>query len=118
MASKNLPKVGMAHIHLTYNNTIITITDNQGNALVSASGGRANKGARKATAHAAEEAAKSAVEVALSRGMLEVSIILKGAGNGRDSVMRAIANSRLNVLAISDVSPDQHAGCRRNKKNL
>jgi small subunit ribosomal protein S11 len=114
--SKKVPRVGIVYVHITYNNTIITITDNQGNTLLWHSGGRSQKGARKATGHAAEESAKTAGALALTRGMVEVSVVLRGAGNGRDSAVRGIVNSGLKLIAISDITPDPHGGCRRPKR--
>lgn len=114
--SKKAPRVGIVFIQATYNNTIVTIADNQGNTVLWQSAGCSQKGARKATAHAAEEAAKAAGVMAVERGMVEVSVVVRGAGNGRDSSVRGIVNSGLKIIAITDATPDPHAGCRRRKK--
>ena len=114
--NKKIAKVGIVYVLATNNNTIVTITDNNGNTLVWHSAGRTQKGARKATAHAGEEAAKAAGVNAKERGMLEVAIIVKGVGNGRDSAVRGVVNSGLKISSITDITPDPHAGCRRRKK--
>ena len=115
-SNQKIPKVGIIYVLPSYNNTIITVTDTNGNTLLWHSAGRSQKGARKATAHAAEESAKAASTMAKERGMLEVSVIVKGAGNGRDSSVRGILNSGLKISAITDATPDPHAGCRRRKR--
>ena len=113
---KNVP-VGQAHIHATFNNTIITMTDMQGNAVIWASGGTVGySGSRKSTPYAARLAAEDAAKKALDNGMREVEIYVKGPGPGRESAIRALQGSGLRVRAITDVTPIPHNGCRPPKK--
>lgn len=108
---------GQAHIHATFNNTIVTITDTQGNAVVWGSAGHAGfKGSRKSTPYAARLAAQEAIAAAAELGLQEVDILVKGPGPGREAAIRAIQSSGVRVRSISDVTPVPHNGCRPPKK--
>jgi len=105
------------YIHATFNNTIITITDTQGNAVVWASAGSAGfKGSRKSTPYAARLAAQNAIKEAQNLGLQEVDLMIKGPGPGREAAIRAIQGSEIKVRSISDVTPIPHNGCRPPKK--
>jgi small subunit ribosomal protein S11 len=113
---KNVP-TGMAHIHATFNNTIITITDMDGNTIAWASGGTVGyKGSRKSTPYAARLAAESAARNSMDHGMREVEVLVKGPGPGREAAIRALQASGLRIRAIADVTPVPHNGCRPPKK--
>ncbi|HUT17555.1 MAG TPA: 30S ribosomal protein S11, partial [Anaerolineae bacterium] len=113
---KNVPQ-GQAHIHATFNNTIITITDTRGNAINWASSGNSGyKGSRKSTPYAAQLAATAAAKGAMDNGMREVDVFVKGPGPGREAAMRSIQNTGLKVRSITDVTPIPHNGCRPPKK--
>jgi small subunit ribosomal protein S11 len=108
---------GQVHIFATFNNTIITITDQQGNAVAWGSAGSAGfKGSRKSTPFAARLAAEQAIKAAVAMGLQEVSLYVKGPGPGRESAIRAVQAQGLRVTAISDVTPVPHNGCRPPKK--
>ena len=108
---------GLAHIHASFNNTIITITDRQGNALSWAtSGGSGFRGSRKSTPFAAQVAAERASNVAVEFGMKSVDVFVKGPGPGRESAVRAINGAGLKINSISDVTPIPHKGCRPPKR--
>jgi small subunit ribosomal protein S11 len=108
---------GLAHIHASFNNTIITITDRQGNALSWAtSGGSGFRGSRKRTPFAAQVAAERASNVAVEFGMKSVDVFVKGPGPGRESAVRAINAAGLKINSISDVTPIPHNGCRPPKR--
>lgn len=109
---------GQIHIFSTFNNTIITITDNQGNTVTWSSGGSVGfKGSRKSTPYAATLATKEALKVAMNMGMKEADMIVKGPGPGRESAIRAIqAIEEMKIKSISDVTPVPHNGCRPPKK--
>jgi small subunit ribosomal protein S11 len=108
---------GQAHVHATFNNTIVTITDTQGNALVQGSAGAAGfKGSRKSTPYAARMAAEAALTAAVGFGLQEVDVFVKGPGPGREAAIRAIQSSGVRVRSISDVTPVPHNGCRPPKK--
>jgi small subunit ribosomal protein S11 len=108
---------GQAHIHATFNNTIITMTDLEGNAIAWGSAGAAGfKGSRKSTPYAARLAAQIAAKNALDMGLQEVDILVKGPGPGREAAIRAIQAAGLRVCAISDITPIPHNGCRSPKK--
>ena len=119
-ASRKARKVvpyGQAHIHATFNNTIITITDSQGNTLAWGSAGTAGfKGSRKSTPYAARLAAQQATKAAQDMGMQELEIHVKGPGPGREAAIRAIQGTGIRVRAINDVTPIPHNGCRPPKK--
>ena len=114
---KNIP-VGRAYIQATYNNTIITLTDMQGNVITWATaGGEGFKGSRKSTPFAAQMAAKSAATNAIELAGLEtVEVFVKGPGIGREAAIRSLFQSGLNVTKIKDVTPVPHNGCRPKKR--
>ncbi len=108
---------GVIHIKATFNNTVITITDGNGDALCWDTGGSIGyKGSRKSTPFAAQKAAESCAAKAKKMGMKEVDIRVKGPGSGRESAIRAIQSSGLEIRAIEDVTPLPHNGCRPRKK--
>jgi len=108
---------GIAHIHASFNNTIITITDRQGNALCWAtSGGSGFRGSRKSTPFAAQVAADRAGQVAKEYGVKNLDVHVKGPGPGRESAVRALNNAGFKITSISDVTPIPHNGCRPPKK--
>ncbi|MDR1162965.1 MAG: 30S ribosomal protein S11 [Candidatus Accumulibacter sp.] len=113
---KNIAE-GIAHIHASFNNTIITITDRQGNALSWAtSGGAGFKGSRKSTPFAAQVAAEAAGRTAVDCGVKNLEVRIKGPGPGRESSVRALNALGLKITAITDVTPIPHNGCRPPKK--
>ncbi|MCZ7671584.1 MAG: 30S ribosomal protein S11 [Chloroflexi bacterium] len=108
---------GQAHIFATFNNTIVTITDVNGNTVSWASAGSAGfKGSRKSTPFAARLASQNAAKVAQEYGMQEMEIIVKGPGPGRENAIRALQASGIKVTAIRDITPVPHNGCRPPKK--
>ncbi|MBK7493776.1 MULTISPECIES: 30S ribosomal protein S11 [Nitrosomonas] len=108
---------GIAHIHASFNNTIVTITDRQGNALSWAtSGGAGFKGSRKSTPFAAQVAAETASKIAIDCGVKNLEVKVKGPGPGRDSAVRALNAAGFKITSISDVTPVPHNGCRPPKK--
>ena len=113
---KNVEK-GAAHIRATFNNTIVTITDTAGNAVSWASAGEMGfKGSRKSTPFAAQTAAESAAKLAVDQGMKTVEVFVKGPGSGRESAIRALQTSGLDITLIKDVTPIPHNGCRPPKR--
>lgn len=109
--------IGVAHIQSTFNNTIITITDLTGNTISWASAGSSGfKGARKGTPFAAQTAAENASLAAVNLGLKKIDIIINGQGSGRETAIRGIQNSGLEILAITDVTSVPHNGCRPPKK--
>jgi len=113
---KNVPR-GQVHIHATFNNTIVTMTDPQGNVITWASTGSVGfKGSRKSTPYAARVAAQEAAKQAMEQGMRDVEVFVKGPGPGREAAIRALQGTGLKVLSISDVTPVPHNGCRPPKK--
>ena len=113
---KNIPS-GIAHINSTFNNTIITITDTTGNTISwSSSGNKGFKGSRKSTPFAAQLAAEEAGKKAMEHGMKHVEVVIKGPGNGRESAIRALGSTGLNITVIKDITPIPHNGCRPPKK--
>ena len=113
---KNIP-AGIAHVQATFNNTIITMTDMNGNAVAwSSSGVLRFKGSRKSTPFAAQLVAEDAAKKAMEHGMRSVGVFVKGPGTGRESALRAIANSGLKITHIKDVTPIPHNGCRPPKR--
>ena len=113
---KNIP-TGIVHIQATFNNTIVTITDPNGNTVSWSSGGvKGFKGSRKATPFAAQLVAEDAARKAMDHGMKAVGVFVKGPGSGRESALRAIANTGLKITLIKDVTPIPHNGCRPPKK--
>ena len=110
---------GVAHIHATFNNTIITITDRSGNTLAWATaGGSGFRGSRKSTPFAAQIAAERAGTKAQEYGLKDISVKVKGPGPGRESALRALNAIGLNVVSIEDVTPLPHNGCRPPKQRL
>lgn len=108
---------GLAHIHASFNNTIVTITDRQGNALAWAtSGGSGFRGSRKSTPFAAQIAAGRAADVVKEMGMKNLDVFVKGPGPGRESAVRALNSAGFKVNSITDVTPIPHNGCRPPKK--
>lgn len=108
---------GIAHVHASFNNTIITITDRQGNALSWATAGGAGfKGSRKSTPFAAQVAAETAGKVAIECGVKNLEVCIKGPGPGRESAVRALNNLGIKIMAIHDVTPVPHNGCRPPKR--
>ena len=113
---KNVP-AGIAHIQATFNNTIVTITDLAGNTVAwSSSGVLRFKGSRKSTPFAAQLVAEDAAKKAMEHGMKQVGVYVKGPGTGRESALRAIANTGLKITLIKDVTPIPHNGCRPPKR--
>ena len=122
-ASKTKKKVkknivsGIAHINSTFNNTIITITDNTGNTISwSSSGNKGFKGSRKSTPFAAQLTAEEAGKKAMEHGMKNIEVVVKGPGNGRESAIRALNSTGLNISIIKDITPIPHNGCRPSKR--
>ena len=114
--SKNIAS-GIANISATFNNTQVTITDMQGNVLGWSSAGRVGfKGSRKSTAYAAQQVAQDAARQAMSHGMKEIEVRVKGPGSGRESAIRALQAIGLEITTIKDVTPVPHNGCRPRKK--
>lgn len=108
---------GVAHVNATFNNTMITITDAQGNAISWASaGGMGFKGSRKSTPYAAQVAAEEAAKKAMEHGMTTIEVQVKGPGSGRESALRALQATGFTVTAIRDVTPIPHNGCRPPKR--
>ena len=108
---------GTAHISSTFNNTIITITDTTGNTISwSSSGNKGFKGSRKYTPFAAQLAAEEAGKKAMEHGMKNIEVIVKGPGNGRESAIRALNSTGLNITIIKDITPIPHNGCRPSKR--
>ncbi|MGY8527268.1 30S ribosomal protein S11 [Paracidovorax citrulli] len=108
---------GIAHVHASFNNTIITITDRQGNALSWAtSGGQGFKGSRKSTPFAAQVAAENAGRVAQDQGIKNLEVRIKGPGPGRESAVRALNALGIKIAIIEDVTPVPHNGCRPPKR--
>ena len=113
---KNIP-VGIAHIHSTFNNTIVSITDADGKVVVWRSGGTSGfKGTKKGTPFAAQIAAEEAAKVAVENGMKKVEVRVKGPGSGREATIRSIQAAGIEVTAIRDVTPIPHNGCRPPKR--
>ncbi len=108
---------GQVHIFSTFNNTIVTVTDHQGNTVTWGSAGSVGfKGSRKSTPFAARLAAEQAIKAAMAMGLKEVDVFVKGPGPGRESAIRAVQGQGIRVLSISDVTPVPHNGCRPPKK--
>ena len=108
---------GVAHIHASFNNTIVTITDRQGNTLAWAtSGGSGFRGSRKSTPFAAQVAAENAASVVKEMGMKNMDVCVRGPGPGRESAIRALNAKGFNITSITDVTPIPHNGCRPPKR--
>ena len=113
---KNIDK-GQAHIHSSFNNTIVTITDVQGNVISWASaGGLGFKGSRKSTPFAAGEVAETAAKKAMEHGLKTVDVFVKGPGSGREAAIRSLQTTGLEISSIKDVTPIPHNGCRPPKR--
>ena len=113
---RNITK-GVAHIQASFNNTVITITDPQGNAICWSSSGAAGfKGSKKSTPFAAQRASEMAAKKAMENGLREVEVFIDGPGSGRESAIRALATSGLEIKTIKDVTPMPHNGCRPPKR--
>lgn len=114
--TKNIDK-GCVHIHASFNNTIVTFTDEQGNAIAACSAGALKfRGSRKSTPYAAQMAAEEAARRAMEHGLRSVKVFVKGPGAGRESAIRAMEVVGLQVTEINDVSPIPHNGCRPPKR--
>ena len=108
---------GVAHIHSTFNNTIVTITDEAGNAIAwSSAGALGFKGAKKSTPFAAQMAAEACAKVALDQGLTTVDVDVKGPGPGRESALRSLQAAGLQIQTITDTTPIPHNGCRPPKR--
>ena len=108
---------GRAYINATFNNTLVTLTDNSGNVISQISAGEMGfTGSRKATAFAAQRAAESAAKAAIENGMKTVDCMVKGPGSGREAAIRAIQGAGIRVISIRDVTPNPHNGCRPPKR--
>ncbi len=108
---------GIAHIHASFNNTIVTITDTAGNVITwSSAGNKGFKGSRKSTPFASQLAAEAAAKKAMEHGMKQVEVYVKGPGTGRESAIRSIQAAGLEIVAIKDVTPIPHNGCRPPKR--
>ena len=108
---------GVAHVNSTFNNTMITITDAQGNAISwSSAGGMGFKGSRKSTPYAAQVAAEDAARKAMEHGMKTIEVMVKGPGTGRESALRALQSTGFTITSIKDVTPIPHNGCRPPKR--
>ena len=113
---KNIAK-GTAHIHSTFNNTIVTITDEKGNAVAwSSAGALGFKGSRKSTPYAAQMAAEAAGKAAVDHGMKTVEVNVNGPGPGREAAVRSLQTAGLEITVINDVTPIPHNGCRPPKR--
>lgn len=113
---KNIP-LGIAHIHSTFNNTIVTITDTAGNAIAwSSAGALGYKGSRKSTPFAAQQASEACAKAAMDHGVIKVDVCSKGIGPGREAAIRSLQVAGLEVTSIKDVTPVPHNGCRPPKR--
>jgi small subunit ribosomal protein S11 len=108
---------GVAHIKSSFNNTIISISDQQGNVIAWASAGNVGfKGSRKSTPYAAQQAAEQAARRAMEHGVRKVDVVVKGPGSGRETAIRSLQNTGIEVTGIKDVTPVPHNGCRQPKR--
>ena len=113
---KNIPEA-QAHIHSTYNNTVVSITDKDGNVISWASAGTIGyKGSKKKTPFAAGQAAEAAAGAATASGVKKVEVFVKGLGSGRENAIRALQTAGLEITAINDITPVPHNGCRPPKR--
>ena len=113
---KNIAK-GIAHVHSTFNNTIVTVADEHGNVISwSSAGALGFKGSRKSTPYAAQMAAETAAKAALIHGLKTVDVMVKGPGSGREAAIRALSACGIDVTSITDVTPVPHNGCRPPKR--
>lgn len=116
---KNAPRIyrGVVHIKSTFNNTIVSVTDEQGNVISWASAGTSGfKGSRKSTPYAAQLAAENAVKKAMERGLSVVDVIVKGAGSGKEMAVRAVKVTGVEIDKLKDITPVPHNGCRPRKR--
>jgi len=114
---KKIVQVGIAHIQASFNNTIVTVTDMNGNVVVwSSAGNQGFKGSRKSTPFAAQRAAEVAAKKAMEHGMRQIDVHVKGPGSGRESAIRALQAAGLKINLIKDVTPVPHNGCRPPKR--
>jgi small subunit ribosomal protein S11 len=110
-------QVGIAHVQASFNNTVVTVTDINGNVIVwSSAGNQGFKGSRKGTPFAAQRAAETAAKKAMEFGMRQVDVFVKGPGSGRESAIRALQSAGLKINLIKDVTPIPHNGCRPPKR--
>ena len=115
--NKTAPELGVAHIHATFNNTIVSITDLSGNVISwSSAGAQGFKGSRKSTPFAAQVAAEKAAIKARDMGMKKLEVCVRGPGPGRESAIRSLSNTGLEVTVIRDKTPMPHNGCRARKR--
>ena len=113
---KNIP-VGVAHIHSTFNNTIVLISDPAGNAIAwSSAGALGFKGSRKSTPYAGQMASEAAAKAAMENGVMKVEVSVKGPGPGREAAIRSLGTAGLEITSIKDVTPIPHNGCRPPKR--
>ena len=113
---RNVP-IGVVHIQATFNNTIVTFTDTNGEVICwSTAGAKGFKGSRKSTPFAAQLAAEEAGKKAIEHGMKNIEVVVKGPGNGRESAIRALNSTGLNISIIKDITPIPHNGCRPSKR--
>jgi small subunit ribosomal protein S11 len=114
---KKMVQIGVAHIQASFNNTIVTVTDMNGNVVVwSSAGNQGFKGSRKSTPFAAQRAAEVAAKKAMEHGMRQIDVYVKGPGSGRESAIRALQAAGLKINLIKDVTPVPHNGCRPPKR--
>ncbi len=114
---KKISSKGVVHVKASFNNTLVTITSTNGEVVATGSAGQVGfKGTRKSTPFGAQRAAEKAAASAMRLGVREVEVRVKGAGSGRESAVRALANSGLRVVSIEDVTPLPHNGCRARKR--
>lgn len=114
---KKMVAQGQIHVHATFNNTIVTVTDTQGNTICWSSAGSSGfKGSRKSTPYAARLASQNVAKVAQDHGMQEIDIVVNGPGPGREAAIRALQSSGIRVRSITDTTPVPHNGCRPPKK--
>jgi len=115
--TKRVVTDAVAHVQASFNNTVVTITDRQGNALSWATAGGAGfRGSRKSTPFAAQVAAEAAAKKAIEHGVRRVDVMVKGPGSGRETAIRSIQNTGIEVVGIKDVTPIPHNGCRPPKR--
>ena len=113
---KSVPR-GQAHIQATFNNTIVTLTDPNGNVLSwGSAGSQGFKGSRKSTPYAAQVTAETAARKAMEHGLRQIEVFVKGPGSGREAAIRSLQGAGLNITAITDVTPIPHNGCRPPKR--
>jgi small subunit ribosomal protein S11 len=113
---KSIPR-GQAHIQATFNNTIVTLTDPNGNVISwGSAGGQGFKGSRKSTPYAAQVTAESAARKAMDHGLKQIDVFVKGPGSGREAAIRSLQAAGLTVTSITDVTPIPHNGCRPPKR--